>query len=212
MRKKHRKNPWDKEEESLSGQEDQGAGQEDLNEYIRVASPGTFAVILSLLFLLVSTIIWGVTGTLPVTETVSGLIVDTSQYNLIYPVKKEETEPVPKEDEGEILVLCFVDASRFNGQAILEFGDQATLKMPDQSTFTGTIKTRFKKPISREEAKNILFDNEWVLEKCVSQDYNWLLEISPDEDLSRYSFTLAEVTLLTEEVAPIRFLMRQAGG
>ena len=59
-----------------------------------------------------------------------------------------------------------------------------------------------------EKAKHILFDNEWVLEKCVSQDYNWFLVIRPEEDLSRYAFTLAEVTLLTEEVAPIRFLMR----
>ena len=59
-----------------------------------------------------------------------------------------------------------------------------------------------------EQAKNILFENEWVLSRCVSQDYNWFLVIRPEEDLSQYAFTLAEVTIVTEEVAPIRFLMR----
>ena len=35
-----------------------------------------------------------------------------------------------------------------------------------------------------------------------------MLTIRPDEDLGQYAFTLSEVTLLTEEVPPIRFLMK----
>ena len=101
-----------------------------------------------------------------------------------------------------------MDASRYNGQAIKESGDQVSFKMPDQTTFTGTIETRSQAPVSTVRAKGILFDNEWVLEKCANQDYNWLLVIRPDDDISRYTFTLADVTLLTDEVAPIQFLMR----
>ena len=204
MGKKHGKKQWDGEEDHLRGQGMPDAAQEDLNEYIRVASPGTIIVILSLLILLVSTILWGFIGTLPVTETVTGLVVDTTLYRKLYPEKAE----VLPDGRGEILVLCFVDASRYNGQAIKAFGDEAALRMPDQNTFTGTIETRFQAPVSMEQAKNILFENEWVLSRCVSQDYNWFLVIRPEEDLSQYAFTLAKVTIVTEEVAPIRFLMR----
>ena len=202
MEKKHRKDQWD-EEERFRDQRDQAGTREELNEYIHITSPGTHIVIISLLILLVSLIIWGFAGTLPVTETVNGLVIDKEQYGRLNPEKAN----LVADAEGEILILCFVDASRYNGQAIREFGNQATFKMPDQSTFAGTIETKLQAPISMEEAKHILFDNEWVLEKCVSQDYNWLLMIRPEEDLSKYIFTLAEVTLLTEEVAPIRFLM-----
>ena len=63
-----------------------------------------------------------------------------------------------------------------------------------------------------EEAKKVLFGNDWVTEQCVKQNYNWCLVIRPSEDLSQYVFTLAEVTLLTDEVAPISFLLNKAGG
>ena len=201
MGKKHRNNQWDSEEEPFRGQE---AGQEELNEYIRVASPGTFIVILSLLILAAAMIIWGFTGTLPVTETVTGLVIDTAQYSQLNSGKPD----IIPDGEDAFLILCFVDASRYNGQAIKEFGDQVSFKMPDQTTFTGTIETRSQAPVSKVRAKGILFDNEWVLEKCANQDYNWLLVIRPDDDISRYTFTLADVTLLTDEVAPIQFLMR----
>ena len=206
MGNNHSKSRWDSEKECRHDQRDQEEALEELDEYIRVTSPGTFAVILSLLILLVAAIVWGLVGTLPVMETVTGLVVDTSLYDE-YPVMIKGETPVNEED-GEILVLCFVDASRYNGQAISEFGDHASLMMPDQNQFTGTIEECLRIPISREEAKILLFDDDWVTDECVSQDYNWLLKIRPDEDLSKYTFTLAEVTILTEEVAPIRFLMR----
>ena len=132
-----------------------------------------------------------------------GLTVDSSVYEL-----DEKTKKKMFSDEEGLFVVCFVDASRFNGQAIREFGDEAVLKMPDQRTFKGKIESRIMVPISREEAKTILFDNEWVLNQCVKQNYNWMLTIRPDEDLGQYAFTLSEVTLLTEEVPPIRFLMK----
>ena len=204
MGKKHR--PDDREEEAFSrNKRQQEASQEDLSEYIHACRPGVLAVIIALLVLLAAVIIWGFVGTLPVTETVTGLVVDRDVYVEKYP----ETESVlPEAEDGQMLVLCFVDASRFNGQAIKAFGDEAVLKMPDQTTYKGRIETRYMVPMSMEEAKGLLFDNEWVKEQCVKQNYNWMLIVSPTQDLSQYAFTLAEVTLLTEEVPPIRFLMK----
>ena len=205
MGEKNRQNDWDQKEEGHSGPGSREGGQEELSEYIRVTSPGVLVVIVSLLVLLTTVIIWGFAGTLPVTETVTGVVVDTARYAQLYP---DQADKIPAVEEGEIVVFCFVDASRYNGQAIREFGDDAELRMPDQNTYKGKIETRVMVPVSMEEAGKILFNNEWVLEKCVSQNYNWFLVIRPTEDLSRYTFTLSEVTLLTEEVAPIHFLMK----
>ncbi len=203
MGKKHRQNDWAGEEgRSRNMVNPEGAG-EDLREYIHTAGPGVLVVIAALLILLTAVIVWGFVGTLPVTETVTGIVVDMSRYAEMNP-----DENLPSADAGNIQVLCFLDASRFNGQDIKEFGDNVVLKMADQTTGKGTIVSCSEAPLSMEEAKKLLFNNDWVLEKCVSDNYNWLLAILPEEDMSQYAFTLAEVTILTEEVPPIHFLMR----
>lgn len=204
MRKKQGMNRWDGEETRFRGQRDQEGSQEELNEYIRVTGSGTIAVIVSLLLLLAALLIWGFVGTLPVTETVTGLAIDASMYDGESQVKTA----LLRSGEGEIRILCFVDASRYNGQAVESFEDRVNLKMPDQNTFSGTIETRYMEPLSAEKAKSLLFDNGWLLDKCIRQDYSWLVVIRPDEDISKYVLTLAEVTFVTEEVPPIRFLMR----
>ena len=205
MGKKHGSGDWDQGENGSRNQRQYAAAQEDLHEYIRVCRPGIVIVVIALLVLFTAVIVWGVVGTLPVTETVTGLVVDRDRYLEAAP----ETAGTLLEDlDDKTLVLCFVDASRYNGQAIKEFGEGAVLKMADQSTYTGEIEVRYMIPMSMEQAGKLLLDNEWVIDRCVRQDYNWMLIIHPDEDLSQYAFTLTEVTLLTEEVAPIRFLMK----
>jgi hypothetical protein len=204
MGKNKKMNRWDGEENRFRDQRGQEGSQEDLNEYIRVTGPGTIVMIVSLLILLVALIIWGFVGTLPVTETVTGLVTDAAMNDVHDQIKME----LPQYGKGDVRVLCFVDASRYNGQAVNDFDDKVNLKMPDQTTFSGTIETRFMEPLSGEAAKSLLFDNGWVLDKCINADYNWLLVIRPDEDISKYVLTLTDVKLVTEEVPPIRFLMK----
>ena len=203
MGKKHGMNRWDGEENRFRDRREQEGSQEELNEYIRVTSPGTIVMIVSLLILLAALIIWGFVGTLPVTETVTGLVTDASMYD----GNDRISAVLPGNGDGEVRILCFVDASRYNGQAVKEFDDRVRLKMPDQNAFSGTIETRLMEPLSREEAKSLLFDNGWALDKCINEDYSWLVVIRPDKDISKYVLTLTEVTFVTEEVPPIRFLM-----
>ena len=179
--------------------------QEDLDEYIRVSRPSVLVVIFSLLIALIALIVWGFIGTLPVTETVIGLVINEKYY-----MEDENGNPVDPDEveDGQTIVLCFVDASRFNGNAISEFGEEAVLKMSDQMTYKGKIDTRGVVPVSMEEAKDLLFGNDWVAEQCVKQNYNWPLIILPTEDISQYELTLAEVTLVTEQLAPISFLVK----
>ena len=216
MGKKHKGKAWSDGDENSRNKGRFEASQEDLSEYIHASRPGVIVVILSMLLLLTAVIVWGFVGTLPVTETVTGLAVDAAAYEKrgLIDTEQEPADPAEAQlfdmihdKEGKVMVICFVDASRFNGQAIKEFGDKAVLKMPDQHRVEGTIETRYMVPISAEIAKAILFDNGWVAKKCIKQDYNWMLIIRPDEDLTRYAFTLSEVTLLTEEVHPIQFLL-----
>jgi len=179
--------------------------QEELDEYIRVSRPGVIVVIISLLVILAAVIAWGFVGTLPVTETVTGPVIDPTYYSKTV---LEKNPYFKKIDDKAIRIFCFIDASRYNGLAIEAFGEEVVLKMPDQKTFKGKIETHIKAPISREEAQKILFGNEWVTEQCVKQNYSWWLVIRPEENMKDYTFTLSEVTILTDEVAPITFLMR----
>lgn len=190
-----------KKQESFEGT------QEDLDEYIRVSRPSVVVVIISLLLVLVAVLVWGFIGKIPVNETVTGIVIDNTLYEQLYPEEVERLKKVQDFEIGNIMVYCFLDASRYNGNALKEFGDEAVLKMPDQKTFRGKIESHFLTPVSREEAKKILFDDEWLTEQCVKQNYIWWLTIRPDDDLSKYAQTLSEVTILTDEVAPISFLI-----
>lgn len=200
MGKKHKDRDWD---DDRSGNRQSEVSQEDLSEYIHASRPGVWVVTISLLLIFIAVVFWGFMGTLPVTETVTGIVVNTNEYREMYP-----DSGILTGDVGEIMVYCFVDASRYNGQAIKDMGDNAVMKMPDQTTYTGKIERRFKEPVSKDAARNILFGNEWLADKCVEQDYNWILSIRPDQNVSKYAYTLTEVTLLVEEVPPIRLLLK----
>ena len=260
MGKKHGAGGGDRYEDRSENNRQQEVSSEDLSEYIHAVRPGVLVVIIALLIMLAGVIVWGFVGSLPVTETVTGLVVDTSAYYEMDPDAKdlqnrkvvqmtgsedskeadsegsherqselvgESTQEANSEsthalqtetdadtvvesigEKEEMLVFSFVDAATSSGEAIRELGDEVTLKMPDQSTYTGTIEIRGLAPISMEEAKKLLFNNGWVVDQCVTQNYNWWLIIRPTQDISKYAFTLAEVTLLTDEVEPIQFLMK----
>lgn len=202
MGKKRKNKDWIDDDRSKNRQTE--VSKEDLSEYIHASRPGIWVVTISLLLMLVALIIWGFVGTLPVTETIVGLVTDTKDFAKKYP----EEAAFMEGENGELRVYCFVDASRYNGQAIKQFEDEVVLKMPDQKTFKGKIVKHSVAPLSKEKVKHYLRDNDWVTQKCVQQDYNWALLIRPEEDLEQYKYTLAEVTLLVEKVPPIYFLFK----
>lgn len=187
--------------------------RDGLDDYIRVSSPGVTAVIVALAVIVAAVIAWGLIGRLPVTETVSGIIADGTKdyaastgHDLLNQAYGGET----KEDGNEnILVLCFLDASRFNLDTVQKVGGQAVVETPDHRTFTGRIaKIGNTTPLSRMQAKELLFQNEWLADNCIPGEYSWPVIVKPDEDASAYEFTLAKVTFVTDEIAPIRLLMR----
>ena len=197
-----------------SESEGPAASSENLDEYIRVSKPGTKIVLTALLIVLAAVIVWGLIGKLPVTISVKGLVVSRTTVEAQYRAQiknYEETEEADPADTAEIaaegsVIFCFIDASRFNKTQVRNFAETAMIEMPDGYRLTGTIRTRVGVPLSREDCKTILFNNEWVTERCVQTDYSWWLIIEPDESIGNYDFILSDVTFVTEEVAPISFL------
>lgn len=192
---------------------------ESLDEYIRVGKPGIYVVLGAMLLVLAAVIIWGLIGKLPVTETVKALAVDTEMVKKYYQNGDMKHSPnieaylrmLAKEDilnNSDQLMFCFIDASRYIYADVEKFAKQTSMKMADQKNYTGEIAVRVGVPLSREECKEILFENEWVLGKCVTADYSWPLLITPDTDISDYELMMSDMTIITDEVAPISFLTR----
>ena len=94
-------------------------------------------------------------------------------------------------------------------QLITDNGDGTyTITMPDRTTLKGKIEGVSAYPLSREEASKYLENGEWVAEQCVNSNYSWGIAIHVHDDISSRLFTTPEVTIITDEVPPIRFLAR----
>lgn len=182
------------------------ASREGLDEYIRVSSPGLLIIVGALSLVLVATVIWGFSGKIPVTLTVTGCVVDSelaSRAEASYPERGAATE-----GDQKAWVVCYVDSSKYSAEQITKFGDNVTIRMPDRTTFKGKIEIVSPNPMSREEAGQYLQDGEWVAEQCVSSDYSWGIAIRIHDDISDHMFTTPQVTIITDEFPPIRFLAR----
>lgn len=68
----------------------------NLDEYIRVCSSGTLVIIVALSLVLVASIVWGFTGTLPMTLDVTGCMLErgdiSSEYTAQHDVTVTENE------------------------------------------------------------------------------------------------------------------------
>ena len=162
--------------------EDRVESPEKINEYIRVSGPGTYLIVGTLLLVLAALVIWGLTGTLPVTETVVS-VVDSSNDNHI---------------------TCFLDASRFSPPQLE--GRAASIHLADNRSVSGTVEYVGKTPISEEQAAKLI-DNDWLASNLVSYNYTYIVSIQPDEDLASYGYQLAQASIITQEVRPIVFLL-----
>jgi len=186
---------------------EQGIGGKGLDDYLRVGSPGVLITVCAMLLVVTALGIWGFVGKLPVTETVTGFVGDPGKtYS-----SEADFELARRDGDGQghdMLVVCFLDASRYNMKNIEKFSDTAIIEMPDQNKFSCKIQTFSIVPVSRKEARQYLPDSDWLEERCITQEYSWVFALKPEEDISQYEFMLAKVTFQVDSVPPIRFLVR----
>ena len=195
-------------QEEVVREESRKTSGDGLDDYIRVSSPGLLIIVGALSLVLVATVVWGLIGKIPVTITVTGCVVDTESLAQAFAEERARTGSVGEDALEGSWVICFVDSSKYSAEQIQQFGNDVTITMPDRATFKGTIEGVSPVPLSRDEARLYLKNSEWVVEQCVTSNYSWGIAILVSEDLSDHLFTTPDVTIITDEVPPIRFLAR----
>lgn len=63
---------------------DKLSNPEQLDRMIKISSPLSWLALIAVLLVIVATVVWSIVGTLPTTETVSGMIVDSNSVNAVY--------------------------------------------------------------------------------------------------------------------------------
>lgn len=180
------------------------ASGDGLDAYIQVSNPGLLIIVGALSLMLIATVAWGFTGKIPVTITVTGCVVDSK---IVAEAKAQSGDAGDGLPEGS-WVICYVDSSKYSAEQISKFGRDVTIAMPDRTTFKGKIADVTSFPLNRGEARLFLGEGEWLAEQCVTSNYSWGIVVNVSDDVSDHLFTTPEVTIITDEVPPIRFLVR----
>ena len=156
---------------------------EKINEYVRIAGPGTYALITALVIVTIAIFLWGFTGSLPLTESVSGLV----------------------DNDGSNYVLCYVDATRYTRDKLVD--KEALVLMPDGTSVSGKVFSVGDLPVSKEEISKEL-ESDWLTSNLVVNNYSRPVWIIVDDSIAQYFGQLTEVKIITDEVRPISFLTR----
>ena len=180
------------------GQEDRIVSPEKLNEYIRVARPSAWLLLLALGAILVVFFIWGFTGSIPVNKAIKGVAMsagvsgdtvneDTTVNNVLCLVSGENT--MGGTLQGKDASVVFRDGTRVKGKSIIA----------DTSMLTD------KEVSSLLEEYQINYHT--VLSALGAGEYRYLVNILLDEPLNYlYWGETCEVNLTVETVKPISYV------
>ena len=184
---------------------------EELTAYIRLVRPGTLILVLALALVFVALIIWGCTGTLPVTKSVNGVMttIEKRMNNSFAHYHRdyfEAEKSFPKEKLERYDAYFFLNAYEYSGEDLL--GKEIIVSCPGKAPIKGTITLVEPEPYDRDEIR-AEFDAEWIVNTCVESDYSWVVAGTLDSDTYDKSWSLVDITVVTENVRPISFLFRQ---
>ncbi len=159
---------------------------EELNAWIRVIRPRFLLLGVALLLVALAVMVWGFTGTLPVTETLGAYVV-------------------PDAETGQE-ILCFIDASRFSAASLA--WNEARITMGDGSIYHGTVQFHSENPKTATDYQTEYDIPGWMISRLMTSDYLYAIGIQPEEPIERYESQLATVSVVVRDVRPISFLMR----
>jgi hypothetical protein len=158
---------------------DRISSPERLDEYIKVANPSIWLLLTALIVLFASVSVWGFTGTLPKTLTVNGIT----------------------EENGR--VVCFVDANASDKDIT---GCKAQVASAGNATCDGIVSDVSPNPYSSREIA-AEYESDWVTQRLVTSDYSYAVTIDLSGSPAYAPGTIASVTIITEEVRPISYLL-----
>ena len=183
---------------------------EELDAYIRVVRPGMLILVIALALVLVALIVWGYTGTLPVTKSVSGVMtsIENRMENSYTHYDRDSLaaeKGMPADQLQRYDAYFFLNAYEFSGDDLL--GKEIIVSRPGKNAVRGIVATVEPVPYTREEILSE-FGSQWVVDNCVESDYSWVVAGRLDSDEYDESWALVDVTIVTENVHPISFLMQ----
>ena len=183
---------------------------EELDAYIRVVRPGTLILVIALALILLALVIWGYAGTLPVTKSVSGVMTTIEKrmdnsYEYYHRDYFEDEKALPAEELQRYDAYFFLNAFEFSGEELM--GKEVVVTRPGKPAVKGTVTLVEKEPYDRDEIR-AEFDAEWIVNTCVESDYSWVVAATLEDDNYDDRWSLVNVTIVTENVRPISFLLR----
>lgn len=186
-------------------EEDQVRSPEKLNEYIRVARPGTWALVVALIAVMAALIVWGNVGRIPVHLMIKGVGM---KNNFI------TTDETIKEDIDNFAVdtvICFVDSKEGTSREIQD--KRASVVFRDGRRVNGKARLLDTSLLEDDEIHDLLdsllLDTDWIFAQLGEGTYRYPVYIELDETLDYlYYGESADVAVITEEVKPISFLFR----
>ena len=163
-----------------------------LNEYVRISRPSTWVAIVALNLIILALFIWGITGTLPVHCVTRGVCVS-----------RDDNEKITT-------VVCLVDPVKATA-ADLQNKDAFVVLRSGQSV-SGKTSLPEPFPQSLEQIRENLADygvkNEWIFSQLEQYPFMYFLMVDLDSRPdSAYYGELAEVSVITAEFPPYKFLI-----
>ncbi len=159
---------------------------EKTDEYIRVSTPKAWILVISLLLVVTGVIVWGFTGSIPKTVSVSGVMV--------------------QEYDGDVLCLLPVDVA---GQYLV--GHESHITLPDGSGIKGTVDFISKDPLSYEEVGKMT-SSDWRLRAVWGEEntvYKYAVGIKYDKNDAQKlaDRELVTVSVVLSDIRPIEYIL-----
>ncbi len=124
------------------------------------------------------------------------------------PVKHKVIGCAYPTDKSGMQVFCVISAGEYTREDVQRFSDEVSLKFYGKDEMKGKVVSISEIPMMEENMKDV-FVNDWLREQCVKDDYNWLVTIDSDQDISDQGFSTVEVTFLKEKVSLFSYLLRK---
>ncbi len=157
---------------------DRISSPDQLNDYIKVSNPSIWMVLTALFIILGAVFVWGITGSLPTSISISGVAQD-----------------------GE--AVCYLDTESAGG---VRTGQKVTIKIPgDDTSYLGVVKEVGTMPMSPSEISAEL--NSDYLSHVLSGEGFAVKVVVESLKVYIADGTLLNLRIVTDEVRPIDFLL-----
>ncbi len=180
---------------------------EKIDQYVMVATPSIWLMLIAMLIVLIVVLIWGNVGRVPLNLTTNGVGV---AYNMV-----DENGIMIKNEQGTIkevsTYLCFIDPRGVTSHKLEN--KEATVVLSDGTRHSGHTVVLTPIPCDYDEVTEILeeffISSHWVREKLEFGEYRYIVNVELDQPVSFLEYgNVAKVIIEVGQVPPIYYLSK----